>query len=244
MSFKQFETDLMNALEPLFTDLANGDESKEIFKDFGNYLINGERIPRKNRRYSEVDRYRFGLLSGFTEISESFYTLRDIETIIAGLTTRQSKIAKMRMLSYHIHNYLNENYILETRLIQYPTNFLRSSKRWNKDSKHVVETIKEAITNAFKGITTTRGSHVHSKRYTDDELDRLSMLERATTFADSRLQEPILQLFRIEFSMCRRKWLDTIRNNNDAVEKILDYYVSAIKPFVFDEQGKIIIPKE
>jgi hypothetical protein len=244
MSFKQFEHDIMNVFQPLLSDFVNSDEGKKNAVDFGNYLIDGKAVQHKSRTYSDVDLYKSDLFSGFIEIYESFNSLRDIETIVKGLTTRQSKIAKMRLLSYHIHNYLNENYILEKRLEQYPAKILRSSKRWNKNTKAISEGIKEAIIATFKNINSIRGKHVHSTRYSDSELERLSMLEHAITFADSRLQVPLIQLFKIEFGICRRKWLEKIQSNNDEIEKFLNYYFSAIRPFIFDQQGNVIVPDE
>jgi hypothetical protein len=231
---------ILNVLQPLLADFVNSIEGKETAKDFGNYLINGETIPRKSRSYTKLDIYKNELFSGFMEIYNSFQALRDIEIIVSGLTTRQSKISKTRLFSYHIHNYLNENYILEKRLEQFPVKFLRSSKRWDKSTRQLSEKLNEMIFATFKNINTIRGKHVHSTRYSDSELDRLFMLERAITYADHRLQEPLLKLFKIEFAMSRRQWADKIRNNNDEVEKLLDQYFLIIHPLVFDKHKSII----
>jgi hypothetical protein len=244
MSFKQFETDFMNAFKPTMKGLFSGKEGREFAASLGEFLIDGKEPKPIKKALTAIDRYMIVLFDGYTEIVGSFYTLRDIETIIVGLTARQSKVGKVRLLSYHIHNYLNENYILECRLVQYPVKILRKSKRWSSDSDRIIKPINQAVFGTFANIVAARGRHVHDRRYTATNLDRLSMMERAIAYADPVLEKPWRDLFRIEYAILRGEWLNRIRKNNDGVEKLLDAYFAILQPLILDQSGKILIPSE
>lgn len=243
MSFKQFEIDFMKAMKPLISEAFEGEQGSELKVSLGRFLIGGEKMQPQHRTHTAADRYKWRLFSDFTEIVTSFYTLRDIETLVRSITSRRSKITKARVLSYHVHNYLNENYILKLRLERYPVTILRATRLWPKD-KHMIEPIQKAITGVFANIVATRGNHVHGKRYSDDDLDRLSMLEQLSEAETNELAEALTQLIRADFAVCRGKWLDRMRTNNNAVEELLDVYFTILYPFMFDDVGKFIIPVE
>ena len=233
----------MKAIEPLIRRVFEGKEGTEFAKSLHHFLIDGEGMQPIRRDHTAADKYKGLLFSGFAEISTSFYTLRDIEILIKSITTRPSKITKARLLSYHVHNYLNENYRLKSRLDQYPVSLLRASKRWSKNHR-IIEPIREIVSSTFTNIVATRGRHVHDSRYTDYDLDRLSMLERIKETENESLVEPFTQLFRADFAVCRGRWLDRIRNNNDMIERLLDAYFTILYPLIFDNNGSIIIPAE
>jgi hypothetical protein len=241
ISFKQFEISFMKAMKPEIVKVFEGEQGSELKVNLGRFLIGGEKMQPQHRNLTAADKYKWLLLIGFTEISESFYTLRDLEILVRSITLRRSKITKARVLSYHVHNYLNENYILKSRLERYPVTILRASKRWMKD-QHMIAPFREAISVVFGNIVAIRGNHVHDKRYTDDDLDRLSMLERISGSDSTSLAEPFIQLFKADFAVCRGRWLDRIRTNNNVIEKFLDIYFTTLYPFIFDDDGKFIIP--
>jgi hypothetical protein len=242
LSFKQFEIEMKTAMKPLLVDAFEGEGGAEIKTSIGHFLADGTRTNRRHRSYSAIEKFHGLLFSGFAEISASFYTLRDIEIIFRSVTARQSKVMKARLLSYHVHNYLNENYILKSRLERYPVTILRAAKHWS-EQHHIIEPINQALSEAFGNIVALRGRHVHDRRYTDDDLDRLSMLEMISD-PETPLGKAIRELFKLEFGICRSKWLERMQNNNDAVEELLGIYCTLLHPFIFDDKGGFVVPSK
>jgi hypothetical protein len=241
ISFKQFEIKFMKIMKPLIRKAFEGEQGAEFIVRMGHFLIDGEHMQPQHRSFTAEDRYKWLLFNGFTEISTSFDTLRDIETLVSSVTSRSSKIARARLLKYHVHNYLNENYILKLRLERYPVTLLRASRRWPKD-RHMIVPIQKAVSGSFANIVATRGRHVHDIRFSDDDLDRLSMLEHISDEDTSELAEAMTQLFKADFVVCRGRWLDRIRSNNNGIEEFLGLYFTKLYPFFFDKSGKLFIP--
>jgi hypothetical protein len=206
-----------------------------INKSYWDFLINNT-TPKK---ITETEFYGFWLLEGCSEITESYDVLKDIATMVYRLRERKASVRRMRLLSYHIHNYYGESYILEKRLIAYPTQIFRKSKRWNKSSELQATTIAEMVRNAFKPINAARGAHIHGKRFTDRELTRLSLLERGAEEAPESLRKPLSDLFRVEFGICRRRWLENIQENNKRMQNFLEAYFDKIYELVFDTPGAL-----
>ena len=242
MSFSQFEADLLKSLQPRVLELFGGANGPKFAEALGAFLLNEPGPQRAGSPRSAAMRYQALLLWDFSEISESYYTLRDIEIMVSALTTRKSRIAKARLLSYHVHNYLNEDYILKTRLEKFPVSVFRASKRYTPSNRRRADVLKAIVATAFSSISQVRGGHVHNRRFSDDDLDRLAMLERLSKPMIPALDGPMVELLRADFHLCKGEWLDRMRTNNDEVLKLLDVYFAALHKTVFDEAGNIRIP--
>jgi hypothetical protein len=242
MSLDKFRTDLMEALKPQRLEFVEGDLAHEFADTMQRFILNDPGLHRLARKPSAADTFRLLVFRGFVEVSDSYSTLRDIEALIARLRPSRSDLSPTRLLSYHIHNYLNENYILQTRLLQFPKVLLRASNRWSGQDKHLSQDLTAIVITTFKGIALVRGVHVHQVRFSDDDLDRLATLELMSPLADSALQAPLQGLFRADFAIYRRKWVDTLKKNNDEVLKLLDAYFALLSTIVFDSSGLIILP--
>jgi len=230
----------MNAIKPSISNLFEGSQEDKFRENFSQFLLFGDPMAYQKRVLPKIEKYKRLVFNGFQEISASYYTIRDIEILFRSITSRSSKVKKSRLLSYHVHNYLNEIYILKTRLEQYPVKILRASKQWKKDL-YLVETINEVISATFENIVAVRGTHVHLSRYSDDDLTRLLMLELLSE-PEGQLGEAFRELFKAEFTICRRTWLERMHTNNDSILEILDAYFTVLLPLIFDETGNIIFP--
>lgn len=241
ITFTQFAVKLKRALKPMLEAALEGENGRELKISIGHFLIDGKRTQTVPPKPSAAAKYQGMVFSAFAEISASFYTLRDIEGLLGTTTSRRTKIMKADVLAYHVHNFLNENYILKLRLRQFVVKLLRASNQ-SSTHKQIVKAIEEALDKVFENIVRTRGGHVHDRRYTDDDLDRLSMLELMAE-ENTPLGKAVADLFKLEFASSRRRWLERMRANNDTLETLLDAYCTGLYPLIFDASGNIIVPK-
>jgi hypothetical protein len=81
MTFKEFETNLTKSLKPHIIWLTQGEEGAKLSDVLGKLIFRGKGPTRANLPRTITDIYRAAILSGFNEISESYYTLRDISVV-------------------------------------------------------------------------------------------------------------------------------------------------------------------
>jgi len=233
--YTKFRDDLLiNAKHQVKDTHTNySDEFKEIIKNTF-FDLNGPRffsseIPPDELHFTDI-------FLGFFEIEESFSLLKDISVYIRRFPTNMGEIPKTRFFKYHIGNYFHEIYILYERLKTYKTRVIRlyRRKQWKEEVK-----IFEPILNAFKGVVQVRGGHVHEKRFVDDALDRLILLEILSQGKDFFDDDWV---YKDQIRQIRKNWVETITNNNEKITSLLDYYFSLLYDVVFDKKGNFIVP--
>ena len=115
-----------------------------------------------------------------------------------------------------------------------------------KNARHLGEMEKQVkkldiLVSGFDGIVTTRGRHVHEKRYSDEDFERLGFFEIM-----GNKDDPLLSLLEMFYPFAlrdyRKKWLKTISENNNNIAKLLDTYFDILYDVVFDKKGKFIEP--
>ncbi len=222
-------------------DLKNNPEYSEVFKNQILGLSGPKQLTRKQTP-SEV--FFSKLYNGFREISDSYYCLLEIEIYIGRFPYRNKKISKTRHLAYHMENYLNEIYILKERLNAY---FTTIGRLYRKDERHQniskrTKPLFKFVNNGLKGITDTRGAHVHKTRFSDEDLDRLSSQEFYTDHGGEEFRI-IKNLFKIDYGVTRRKHKQIIKNNNEQIKKMLDACFDIIFEIVANNELQIRYPK-
>jgi hypothetical protein len=113
------------------------------------------------------------------EIFNSLWAIENIAIYVRSFPYKRRGILPLNYLQYHIENYLNEIYILKTRLISY-LNTLEKAYSKTKQGRIVAKKLKPLrllVDTAFKAYTEKRGSHVHVSRFKDEDIDRLSTLQ-------------------------------------------------------------------
>ena len=218
-------------VEDIYTN--HSDEFREIIKNTF-FDLDG---PRYFSSETPSDKLHFSdIFLGFFEIEESFSLLADISVYIWRFPTNMGEIPKTRFFNYHIGNYFNEIYILHERLKSYKTKVIRLYKR-----KHWKEKVKtfEPIMNAFMNIVQVRGRHVHDKRFMDDDLDRLVLLEILSQSENLLIDD---RVYKEQIRKIRKNWVEKITKNNKNITNLLDNYFSLLYDVVFDKKGNFIVP--
>lgn len=185
----------------------------------------GEKLER------ETDTIFSHIFVGHSEIMSTLEAIDLIEALISVSPPRSKKIQKDDYIKFLVGSHLHEIYILEQRLTAYAKIVSRLYKRGNLPSA-----VKAVVYNPLESIILARGSHVHARRYSDEDLDRvatLALFRRAGhKFGDD---------LEYEYTWIRWKWARKIKQNNSDIRKILDKYFDLIIP-VISKRGIIFLP--
>jgi len=235
----------------IFTERAKELSEKDKLKDdpeFQKVLMNhllGLSGPKQlKRELTPADHFFSLLYNGFREISDSYYSLLDIETYIGRFPYSKTKISKVRHMIYHIECYLNEVYILKDRLKAYITKVGRLYKNDPKHSDVLKKTraLFPLVNGAFDNIVKARGSHVHESRFKPDDLDRVSSLEFFAQHGGEELRL-LRNLFILDYRIIKKKYKKILVSNNKEVRKFLDVCFDILYEIVTLQGGKLHCPK-
>ena len=180
----------------------------------------------------EQNKLEILLFVGLTEISNIIDTLKLINIFINKEPPNDAEINYSNYLSYHVHNYFQEMYILKERLTTYGTKIQRRYKKVTEPI--LIENVKTIIidtTNSLKAITGDggiRNLHVHEKKYTDDDFNWLS----STTLLVNANFVDFTPMQIDAYEKARNKWSKIIEENNTNLMIILDRYFGALLPVI------------
>ena len=182
----------------------------------------------------------------FRPMSEIITTIWSIENIAVYVRTfphKRQNVSRLSYLRYHIENYLNEIYILQTRLISY-LNTLEKTYRKSEQGPKISEIIGPLCTfiySSLKSYNAARGSHVHVLRFSDEEIDRLSTLDLLST-GDDDFGNLMKNIFLSSYRAARKKWADKILRDSIEINKLLDVYFEVLTKVLFKDE-RLIIPE-
>jgi hypothetical protein len=193
--------------------------------------------------YSTQEGMEFTIFNGFSEISDSLNTLKLIKQFIKIDPPKEDGINYSNYLTYHVHNYLQEMYILKERLKTYSTKIERKySKALGKEIlKGIIESLMKIIIDALNCITGdggVRNIHVHAKKFKDDELNWLSSTTLLADFHDEFKLESI-----VAYNRAKNKWIRVVSDNNEELNRLIDIYFNVIYTIV-SVDGKVALPEE
>jgi len=218
---------------------------EKLMADFGPSFIGPltEQKLEDDTFYSTQTGIEFIIFNGFSEIADSLNTLRLIEKFIKLDPPKEDGINYSNYLTYHVHNYLQEMYILKERLKTYSKKIERKySKVIDKTVlKKTIESLMKMILDALNGITGETGArnlHVHAEKFKDDELNWLS----STTFL-AGIHDEFKIPSKEAYFKAKKKWSKTVENNNIGLLKLIDIYFDTIYAIV-SVDGKVILPSE
>lgn len=137
----------------------------------------------KSSRAKEQPREQIlgALARGTIEIQKTYLTISSVPRYFRraprGLPGRSDYLA------FVVHAYLNEVYIMEQRMITYLKKLSRAAAK-GSEARRGIDTIipylSKVMGDAFAGVRSTRGSHVHEATFSDDGIDRLGTFEVMT----------------------------------------------------------------
>ena len=248
-SFNKYHENLLSRARKIVTNIG---ESKENIKKFEESFINEIFFPDKlttvNQKLSPQDIFFSVLFYGFNEIYISFERLKDLEVYISRFPNIKTPIAKINYLRFLIENYLSEVYILRERLNKYLKKIRES---YIEDRRYVsiritCDQLINTVEGSLKNIITTRGSHTHLVRYSGRDIKRLESIFLYKEYLD-KLQkylpdDYIIPNFKNEYRKLRRKQKKILKDNNEQIKILLDYYFKEMLKIVFTDDDEISCP--
>jgi len=222
-------------------DLKNNPEYHNVLT---NQLLGLSGPKRITRKMTPFDLFFSKLYTGFNEIHNSYDSLLDIEVYLRRFPYNKTRVSKTRYLAYHMENYLNEVYILKERLDSYCTivgRLYRNDQTLKDlDLKKAMKDLSAFVQKSLKGITDTRGAHVHNTRFTDENLARLSTME-LINYGPKKIS--LLEtLYDSTHRNIRKEYVVAIKQNNERIRIILDTYFEVLYAIVDDKKMGIRYP--
>lgn len=239
-NYKDFQTKLITVVQPFI--LSSIEKDRQAFREvIKSSLFNSIR----NRSFTQFTRrdevFASRLFLEFDELITSLLCMKDIEIYISRFPYRNAGISSLRYLKYHIESHLNEIYLFQERVEAF-LDFLR--KRYQKSSiaakiKAMVQKILALTKTFLQDAISVRGTHVHSRRFTNDDFDRLTFIENMKKSE----AETFTSLYEFEYKQARKKWKITIQSINLGIEQLLNTICKELYSVLFDENGQLIYPE-
>jgi hypothetical protein len=195
-----------------------------------------------NKKYSRRDKFVANkIFAPMSEILTAIWSIDNIAVYVRTFPHKKQNISHLSYLRYHVENYLNEIYILQTRLIAY-LNILekayRKSTHWTKILE-ITEPLSTFVYDALKSYNDVRGTHVHVTRFSDKEFKRLATLDLLSK-GDDDFNILMKSEFLSSYRSARKKWSDKIVKDSVDIRKLLDVYFEVLTKVLFSEEHLII----
>lgn len=234
---ERYTNALLEAMRP-FLEKAAHDRRDVISASIVADIVGVERPEVDRPEMTERDEYLADLLDGEIQIREALENVLDAPVYVRRFPYGDTRVTRVRHLRHSIETYFQDLYVLRERVTAY-LNRIRKAHRSTRKVKEVaarVEELKRFLDSILDPVLETRGSHVHARRFSTPELDRLESLE---FWANHEIMPEAQDILDRQYSDQRREWRDQIEKNNEATIKLVDAVFHQLHGVVFDEDGKV-----
>lgn len=197
-----------------------------------------QQLPPKAPRRDDVLLHRIFL--SHREIAESFSTLNRIPVYLrhfpSSLPRRSSRLAWVR---YHVENYFHELYVFQNRSEAFFKQLLRAYRKqaYALSLEERCNKLEKALKDGLAGAVTARGRHVHDRRFDDNSLRMLELIELLVEGGGRPRRDRTL--FFEDAQMEKRFWM---KHNNAEIKKWLDEYGLVLGGLLFMPDGRFRFP--
>ncbi|MFA5107845.1 MAG: hypothetical protein WC497_06030 [Patescibacteria group bacterium] len=213
------------------------EDAEELGKVIKNTLLDlpGPRVMAP-RKLSDKEQFTVKLFRPFSEILNSLEAIQNIPVYISRFPYKQN-VSRCGYLRYHIENYLNELYILVQRYA-YNLNVIdRIYKKTTlkQDVNLSTTKLRNLIKNTFNKSIFVRGSHVHQIRYSDNDVDRLSLIDTYLRSDDKYFTNIMKLLYKTAYSEIRSKWKKQMEKNFIYIKKFNEIYFNILSRVLIED---------
>lgn len=250
MSRASFEKCISTVFQEAVADL-DQEEALPNFKERFNWAMFDDEHPTLTRPDgvdSEKIDFLVELNSWGVEIDMSIRTLEDTELYVRRFPYGDTDLSKTRHLRRHIDKYIEEMYILQERLVEMVNAIddMYDDGQLEKEEEAALSVAKEVAKNTLQPVAgfEVRGEHVHEKRYTPADIQKLTDMEHmARIMEDDKMVSGILLEQRDEkYKEVRAEWAERIRRETAKINKMLDQYFGILRNVLFDEDCNPKLP--
>lgn len=148
------------------------------------------------------------------------------------------RVAKVEYLKFIYSAYLNEIYILQSRILKFTKVIKRTLKdykeeRWFNVDYNIIDSSTNNAIDRFKKIIEIRGAHVHVKRYTTKSIDNVETYEFISRFKGTKQYKTG---FKYEIKELKKKYFNKMKKNQEQIDEILKLYLQDIDDFLFKKE--------
>lgn len=242
-SFEKFFDVLLPRIQEIVKEVESGDRS-EHGEAHVQFLLFGGPEPVSDRKLGHRDLFFAKLSQGYVEISRSYERLTDAATYVGRFPYGDTSISRASHLRYHVENYINEVSLLKNRLECF-FKVIRRCYRKSEQSDWVqtaLGPLPNFVRQTFGNMSIIRNSHVHDRRFTEPEFERLESLE---LLARSELGNHLLIRSQLKqaYRQLRKRWKSDITSYNQRLKEVLDYCFSCLLMAVTNDQGELDYPR-
>lgn len=200
-------------------------------------IDNIERNKFNMDKLNENERARLKIHGEYIDLNETYESIKNCLIYINSFPF-YPRVAKVEYLKFIYTAYLNEIYILQSRILKLTKTIKRSLKEYREEKNlkidlDVIDKSTNSAIDRFKRIIEIRGSHVHVKRYTTKNIDIVESYEFISGFKGT---DNYKIAFKNETKELKKQYVKKIRHNQEQIEKILKSYLQDINDFLFKKQ--------
>jgi len=214
------------------THLRGKASGKLLEERMGRFWLGKELPEDKTPAWETTKRERF-FAEIFGEYNEIYTSVYRLELAASFLQTLRPHRSTADVIAYHIEKTLEETYIVKERTVGFLKRLERRLKRHGQsDSAQAVVPVRERVEQAFEGIVSTRGVHVHQGRFQDEDVKRVASLDLLVKPPGG--MEELEPIRRVHARVVLMKWRKLSTSNLEAIKTLLDQLFAAVEPMVFD----------
>jgi hypothetical protein len=236
-NYKEFQAKLTKVVQPFI--LSSMETDRQAFREIIRSTLENTQEKQHLSPFTRRDEvFASRLFMDFDELVTSLLCMKDIEVYIKRFPYRDSGVSNLRYLKYHIESHLNEIYLFQERIEAF-MDFMQKRYRKsliNAQMNSMAEKVLAMTKDSLHDVVSIRGTHVHSRRFTNNDFDRLIFLE------NMKALETFASLYEFEYKQVRKKWTKIIQANNLAIEQLLNAFCKELYIVLFDEKDQIVFP--
>lgn len=197
-------------------------------------------IQEKKRSSSSYEQYWEQWLRILIELYPSLETLDHSAVYLPNFPRKQNyrfhKINEATWLRYHTEMHLHEVYVLYNRLITFIKKVQRLAKQHKDTSgETTAQELHRSVQRTFDAIVSARGSHVHTKRFSDSDLYELEGLILLTSTGKMKKFRPAR---RIKTFLTVAKLEKQLKKNNKDIKLVCSVVSEKMTPIIKRHEPK------
>lgn len=188
-------------------------------------------------KLTDNEKARLKIFEEYTDLNATYESIKSCLIYINSFPF-YPRVTKVDYLKFIYSAYLNEIYILQSRISKLTKTIKRSLKEYKEEKVfntdfNVIDNSTNNAIDRFKRIIEIRGAHVHVKRYTTKDIDNVESYEFISKFKNT---EKYKKAYKDEIKELKRKYVNKIKKNQEQIEKILKLYLQDINDFLFKKE--------
>ena len=229
---RQFILNWSKAIVPVIKELG---PSEEINRNLQEKLLGEPETQYDPAPMTREQTFAVKMFKDIAEIHTCIERLKDFETYVSRFPFQRTRVTRDAYLQMVVEGHLHELYLLRERLIAFATRIARAYKK-DPDSKkvsRVAEVLEQFVLEALGRFTNVRGRHVHVRRYTHSDIDRLRPISVLEKGPDDDIKKAVRYIKRHATTESHNRLKAQARKWNKIAAQVLEEYCKLASAVVF-----------